>query len=188
MSALILHRQLQKLFIRDGLGPPHLAEAPLADDIGNPTIIDGIASTGDRDLEHCRFAPRAFGDLSSVRIPLLYDHEQPAGTIDRLSYDASGRLLADVTATHATARRCVAFSVGARVREYTIIDNGRGDFEAFITHAELTDLSLVRFPVNPQCKVLSRRLLCPQAMFYELMRQRLVIVSKMLAHLQEAYP
>lgn len=186
MSAKVLHSNLQRLFIRDGLGRPQLWEAPLAADIGNPTIIDGIASTGDRDAEHCRFAPFAFGYRLDLP-PLLYDHEEPAGTVDRLSYDKSGNLLATVTASHRIARRCTAYSVGARIRKYSIIDNGHGDFEALITHAELTDISLVQRPVNPQAKVLSRRPLCGAAMFYELQYRRLVVVSKMLAHIREAY-
>ncbi|BBB99003.1 hypothetical protein [Bradyrhizobium elkanii] len=181
MSGAIMQRELQRLFIRDGLMPKSFA-AEIVDDSGEPVILEGIASTGDRDLEHCRFAPYAFG-RTPARPPLLYDHdpEQIAGMVDDLRYEAQGRLLATVTAHHPTARRCSAFSVGAKIREYTIQDNGSGDFEAVITRAELTDLSLVPRPVNPACRVLSRRQLSPPAMFWHLMHQRVAVLQRVVA-------
>jgi phage head maturation protease len=181
MSALAMQTALQRLFIRDGLTPKSFV-AGLVDDPGAPVILSGLASTGDQDGEHCRFASRAFGDVSLARVPLLYDHDpdQVAGTVDDLHYDSDGRLVATVTAGHPLARRCSAFSIGARIRSYVIHDNGPGKFFAEITKAELTDLSLVPRPVNPQARVLSRRPPCPQAMFWELTRQRVACLQKLV--------
>jgi hypothetical protein len=85
-----------------------------------------------------------------------------------------------VTANHPVARRCSAFSVGAKVREYVIHDNGYRNFEALITRAELTDLSLVQRPVNPHARVLSRRKLSEPAIFWHLMQQRVAVLQKMI--------
>jgi hypothetical protein len=43
-------------------------------------------------------------------LPLYYDHEVEIGTLDSLSYDAQGQLLATVTTQHEKAARCNALS------------------------------------------------------------------------------
>ena len=188
MCAAKLHADLQRLFNKYGLGPPRLREAQLVDDISDSVKLEGLASTVDRDLEFCRFVKHAFGPEDQLgQPPLLYDHEVVAGHVDSLSYDGLGQLVASVTASHPIARRCSAFSVGARVLEYQVIDRGNGDFEALITNAKLTDISLVKLPVNPRAVVLHRRKPAPHDEFYSLMRRRVDIASRMLAYIKEAY-
>jgi hypothetical protein len=125
---------------------------------------------------NARSSPRLRSALSNLDLPpLLFDHlaEQPAaGSVDWLSYDDKGQLLVRATVSHPTAKRCQHFSVGAKVREYKIHDNGKGDFFAEITRAELTDISLTPTPVNPKAIVIRRSRPSPPAQFYSLMVKR----------------
>ena len=102
-------------------------------------VLSGLASTFDVDNERVRFLPRAFGPLPKS-LPLLFEHDpdQVAGTVDELSYDQTGNLCVTVTATHQLARRCNAFSVGAKVRDYVVSDEGPSFF-ATVREAVLTD-------------------------------------------------
>ena len=80
MSALVLPAHMERLMLRHGqeLSPP--PELPLVDTDDHAVIVEGLASTGDRDAEFCVFAPYAFGDLDDARPPLLleHDHAKPA--------------------------------------------------------------------------------------------------------------
>ncbi|MGX1104516.1 HK97 family phage prohead protease [Bradyrhizobium elkanii] len=158
-QALRMQIQLQRLFEREGFQPQPV-EVGLAEDIAEEVIIEGLASTRERDFEHCVFKPFCFGFLTYThRVPLLYRHDpsEVAGTINDLGYDEWGQLTVKATVTHPKARRATRLSVGAKILEYSITDNGGRDFFATITRAEVTDVSLVVSPCNPHALVTLRR-------------------------------
>jgi hypothetical protein len=166
MSALVMRNQLQRLMARDGVAPD-LYVAKLADAVDHDLVMSGLASTGDLDLEYVKFSPFAFGALLPSKLPpLLFDHQPAAGSVDWLSYDHKGQLLVRATVTHPLAKRCEHFSVGAKIRQSKIHDNGTGDFFAEIISAELSDISLTPTPVNPKAIVVSRGRPSPPSQFY----------------------
>ena len=83
----------------------------------------------------------------------------------------------------AMARRCGAWSVGARIHDF-IIHDGAG-FYAEVRKATLTDISLVVAPVNPAALVTSRRPLAPTAEFYGLMERKIECIIKTTALIQK---
>ena len=115
-------------------------------------------------------------------MPLLYDHNaaEPAGTIDELRYDAAGNLTVRATVTHAKAKRCNAFSIGGKVRAYTIKNADSPNFYAAVSRAELTDVSLVECPVNPRALVQSRQRQAPPVEFWDLMAQRVALYQQLV--------
>ena len=58
--------------------------------------------------------------------------------------------------THRQARRCGAFSVAARIRDFTINHADSRHFYAAVSRAELAEVSLVAAPVNQNALVTSR--------------------------------
>lgn len=84
-----------------------------------------------------------------------HDESQPAGIITNLGYDKSGHLRI-CAHTDVMARRCNAFSVGARILEYSIVDADNANFHALISSAEICEISLTDRPANPQALVRSR--------------------------------
>jgi len=122
------------------------------------TILTGIASTPSLDAQRHSVLPGAF-DLK--RTPtLLWRHDAkacPCGTITRLSYRDDGCLVIRALIDDDwIADRAAGFSVAFGVVEYEIKNKGRADFYSAISKANLTEISLVRNPVNPECVVLTR--------------------------------
>ena len=151
-------------------------------------MLEGFASTTDVvDSERIRIAPLAFGASLPKDLPLLYNHDakEPAGSIDELYYDAKGQLMVRATVTHPRARRCQAFSIGAKVRDYALRDADGQNFYAEVLKAELTDVSLVERPVNPNARVLQRSRPTPTYFFYDLMRQRVELCQRLVSIMQQ---
>jgi len=122
------------------------------------TIVTGIASTAALDAQRHSVLPRAFDLTRSV--PLLWRHDakaRPCGTITRLNERDDGFLvIRGLIDDDWIADRAAGFSVAFGVVEYQIKNKGRGDFYSAISKANLTEISLVRNPVNPECVVLTR--------------------------------
>ena len=80
------------------------------------------------------------------------------GTINSLDYDKDGALTIRGTVTDPIARRCNAFSVGATVRDFELVNASTSEFYALIKHASLDEISLIDTPTNPRALVTSRQL------------------------------
>jgi hypothetical protein len=135
----------------------------LADPVDHDVELHGLAATVDVDLTHQKFRGWAFENLcillkSYPLPPLLYKHQDSvvAGTITRLDYDDHGSLKIAAEVSHPMARRCNAFSVGATILKYEIVDNGGQDFHALISSARIDEISLTDRPANPNALVRSR--------------------------------
>ena len=185
MSGLVMQAALEQRFIRYGI-QPQVRAVPLSPPTDHVMVLGGLAPTGDIDHERVRFLPFAFGPLPlPSHLPLLYDHDpdQEAGCLDSLQYTATGNLEVVATVTHKMARRCGAWSVGARIHDF-IIHDGAG-FYAEVRKATLTDISLVVAPGNPAALVTSRRPLAPTAEFYGLMERKIECIIKTTALIQK---
>ena len=117
---------------------------------------------------------------TTYTFPLLHEHDaaKVAGTVDDLGYDASGNLLIKCTATLPAARRCNAFSVGATVREFRIVNESNANFYAEVLKAELTDVSLTARPVNPRALVKTRERPSPNYEFCSLLQRKVGLLSQ----------
>ncbi len=195
MSALVLNAQMSRLMRQHDqtLVTPELV--PLAPAVDHPQILEGRASTLDLDCEKIKFAPFAFGALSSGYPPLLHEHDHSliAGHIERLEYNAEGELLIAAYVTLDQARRCGGFSVGAKVVRFELCDVESPDFYALILKAVLTDVSLTSRPVNRHATVLHRSRPSPASAFraekahwHDLMIKRVELVRQLAGHLQHA--
>jgi hypothetical protein len=178
MTALAMRWQLRQLQHRHRLQPQPCIIA-LTAPTDRPMILNGYASTTDIDLDRCRFRGWAFTWLPWAKPPpLLFKHKEPAGTVDALDYDQRGNLKIRATVTHPVARRCGAFSVGAKVIDYEIREADGPNFHAVITRAEVTEVSLTDVPSNPNALVLNRH----PDLFSHLMQR----VGRLSALLKEA--
>lgn len=146
--------------------PVHI---PLAAPVDHPMILEGYVSTTALDLEHVKMRPWAFTWPRPCKdVPLLHKHNrnEVAGTVDELTYDDKGNLTIRATVTHPEARRCGAFSVAAKVVDYTMHDTDGPNFYAVIRRAELTEISLTDKPANPSALVRYRYRPWPHVQFY----------------------
>ena len=165
--------------------PPQLARA---DAVDYPLQIEGLASTvGNVDAERVLFTAFAFGNPLPQHIPLTYEHDldQLAGTVDELKYDLHGNLEVRATVTHQRAKLCGGFSIGVRALAFEIRNADRADFYAEISSAELTELALTDFPVNPRALVKSRSRVPPHSEYFLLMQQRVRALQKRVRHFTE---
>jgi hypothetical protein len=186
VNSLTLRRSLAELTARHGVQAARRA-VPRAPSTETAMVLTGYASTPDIDDERMRFAPRCFGELPG-HLPLLFEHEEPAGTVDALSYTDDGSVRIVCTVTHEAARRCNAFSVAALVRGYELVNTESRDFHAEITAALLTEISLVSVPINPRALVTHRAVAPPPPLvgeFFGLIAQRVACLQKMTAILQK---
>ena len=161
-TALQMRCDVAKLMRARGvsLEPQRIA---LAAPVSHTVELTGLAATTDIDLGRQKFRGWAFTNLcltlSGYPKPPLYckhDETAPVGTIKHLSYDERGNLTIVAETDHPLASRCGGFSVGARVLEYKIVDNGGADFYGLITKAEITEISLTDCPANPKALVRTR--------------------------------
>jgi hypothetical protein len=188
-AALAMRLKLRRLMREHQvLSEPHVV--PLAEPSDGPLVLEGVAAaTGCIDLDRCALRPFAFGFPLWFRRdllpPLLYRHdpEQVAGRIENLSYDDHGALLIRATVTHAIAKRCGAFSIGAKVLAYELRDADSDRFYAIISSAELMEVSLTSTPAQPEALVKHRYRVSPAAEFYSLAGERvarLIEVARLL--------
>jgi hypothetical protein len=181
-NALKMKCQLAELAAKHGVTRATFRPLPLSAPTACAQHLTGYASSGDVDQDRCRFAPFAFGMVSAARTKLLFRHDpnQVAGTIERLSYDADGRLQIACRVDHEQARRCGGFSVSARIREYILIAPDTPSFYALITDASLDEISLTEIPSNPFALVTSRFPASAQAKLFENLRQYFDVLSKVM--------
>jgi hypothetical protein len=88
------------------------------------------------------------------------------------------------TVTNELARRGNAFSIGATVRDYEIVNADRRDFYGLIKAAELTELSLTDVPANSGCRVLRRNDVCALTQHYDHIKQFVDGLSRAVALMQ----
>ncbi len=182
-NALEMTLQLRRLQQRHNI-PSDIYVAPQAAAVPHPMVLEGYASTCDIDLTRTKFRPYAFGYplLFCQPMPrLLYRHDesQPAGRIDSLQYDHKGNLLIRATVTHEPAKRCNAFSIGARVHAYTMHDVDSPSFYALVTSAELTKISLTDQPANMAALVTRRYRASPTVQLYSLLGEKVSRLAKL---------
>ena len=163
---------------------------PLTEPIAHDVIVEGYASTPAVDLERTRVRPFALAFLSSKMPPLLYRHDatQPAGTILELAYKSREGLFIRAKVTHAMAKRCQGFSVGARVLRYSMVGEHTKDFYAQVDLAELVEVDITDRPSNPQALVSHRHQPSAAARTYELLAEKTKCLTKMVTLLQEMHP
>ena len=108
-----------------------------------------------------RFRPYAFNNpclrMKGYPLPeLLYKHQygQPAGEIASLTYDDKGNLRVVAHVVHELAKRCNAFSVGARINAYEIRDADSKNAHALVIRQRLPK---TRIP-NPGVRTHSLRI------------------------------
>jgi hypothetical protein len=137
-----------------------------------PMILEGLASTGDVDIERVQFAPFAFDPLPSS-VPLHFDHrlDQP-GRIEHLAHNDRGERMISAYVDHPLAVRCGAWSVNGDVLEFTLHDTGSAAFFARVQKIKLREISLVPRPVNPGAKVPRRERPSPMSAYIATSLQR----------------
>ena len=167
-QALKMKVELAALMRRHGITQVPYS-LPLAPATPCPMTLSGFASTNDIDAERMRFRGFAFGLLRPSCVQLLFKHDssQPAGVVEKLSYDPYGRLQIECRVDHELGRRLGAFSVGCRIRSYAIHRADSADFYAEIEDAALEEVSLTDCPSNPRALVRSRFPVGPHVAVFE---------------------
>lgn len=186
MTALGMRYQLSRLQRAHGV-TVHPVTIQLAQPTDRAQVLSGYAATTTRDLQHQQFGGWAFGAVHRYAPPpLYYKHDQmrEVGTIDSLSYDAAGALLITATVPDPLARRANAFSVGATVVDYELVNADTPNFHALIRNATLDEISLTDTPANPAARVTHRRDVCARTELYEHAQQYFARLSQGLALLQ----
>ena len=124
---------------------------------------------------------RCFGTLPTS-LPLLIEHDatRPAGTATPY-YDAQGNLRVRTSPLSGDARRYGAFSIGARIIQYTIHDADRRSFFAEVTAAALIEISLTQHPHLTSALVVNRMRPAARAEFFDLMRKRVDALTQITA-------
>ena len=89
---------------------------------------------------HEQIRPLAFGLNPTPIIPLCYKHGEACGRVRLLTYK-DGALWCEVETPHPEAKRCGAFSISARVDDYTLMDADCPDFYAVITGRRARDFT-----------------------------------------------
>lgn len=159
-AALEMNIRIGRLMQKHGIAPTQIT-IPLAEPTEYPMVLEGLAATTDIDAQRMKLRAYAFGfplRRKSRDVPLLYRHdpEQVAGRIDEIDYDARGNLRIRALVTHPLAKRCGAFSIGARILDYELRDETGPDFHALVTNAELCEVSMTPAPANPYARVTRR--------------------------------
>jgi hypothetical protein len=148
MTALQMKYRLRQLERQRGVGTAAPVPVPMTDPVAGPQVLEGFASTPDVDADRMVFPP---GSLEWPVLPkLLWKHrdDEIAGTVDHLRYDLAGRLRIVATVGHELGRRAPAFSIGAKVLDYKIVDVDTPNFHALVTRAILHEISLTDLPAN----------------------------------------
>jgi hypothetical protein len=171
-EAMQMRFRLAWLASQHGVAPPAREVMSLSSPSDHPLYVEGIAVAADViDSDRMAFRKYCFPLLSWAKPPpLLYRHDpkQIAGEIDTIDYDARGNLRVRALVHHELARRCPAFSIGARVDRYEIRNAERPDFFAFIEQGELLEVSLTDRPANPRALVTNRYRPSPALKTYDL--------------------
>jgi len=181
-GAASLTRQLVVLSRRHGVPTSPPSRLPLAPPPTHPSLIlEGIASAPDIDVDRVRFAPFCFGKSLPASLPLLIEHNHPAGTAT-VHYDSQGTLHCRTSPLSGDAARYPAFSIGARVLQYSIVDaDYRSSFHAEVLAAELTEISLTQYPHLPAARVLQRTPPAASDAFHDLMLRKVDALSRLTA-------
>jgi hypothetical protein len=166
---------------------------PLNDPAPGGMVLEGYASASDVDRERMQFRAYAFGYPLLFRrgLPPLYhrhDETRPVGHVDPLEYDDQGQLRVRATVTHELARRCGAFSIGAKILAYEIRDAARPSFHAVITSATVEEVSLTDRPANLNALVQRRYPVSAAAEIYGLLGARVQCLARLVEQMQEARP
>lgn len=148
---------------------------PLTPPVPHPIIVEGFASTPDVDSDRTKIRPHALTFLPWRLPPLLWKHDpaQVAGTIDELQYDDRGNLTIRATVDHPEARRAGAFSIGAKVLDYVILNGDTPNFSAVIKLAELSEISLTDCPANTRAVVRHRYRTSAASAFYAILGEKM---------------
>ena len=105
-----LQRQLAVLAQKHGVSSSSPCRVPLTAPPEHPTLIlEGIASTSAIDVDRVSFAPFCFGASLPASLPLLIEHDRPAGTAV-VNYDSQGGLRVRTSPLTGEARLFGAFS------------------------------------------------------------------------------
>jgi hypothetical protein len=188
-DALAMRLKLRHLMQRHRV-QSNPVKIPLSDPTDHPMHLEGYCSTDSVDGDRCAFRKYAFGfplRRQYRNVPLLFKHDpnQVAETIDDLEYDDFGDLCVWTTVTHPMAKRMGAFSIGAVVLDYEIVNADSPNFHALTTQAELTEVSLTDTPSNPFAIVHDRNRVSPAVQTYELLTAKMKLLQKMTALIQK---
>jgi phage head maturation protease len=153
-----------------------------------------LASTTNLDLSRQKFRAYAFNNpcllIRDYAVPKLlfkHDESQIAGVINSLSYDNRGNLRIRAEVTHPLAARCNAFSIGARILEYEIVDGDNENFHALISNAEVTEVSLTDRPANPHAVVQSRSRIAPVEPYLKTLSEHTDLAIKGIQIIQRGF-
>ena len=169
MTALGMRLALSRLRKSHGIATPEPVTIPFTPPTERAQVLTGHATTTTVDLQRQRFRGWCFGALNRQPYPPLYFKHQSergeVGAITNLEYDFDGALVVVVVATDPIARRANAFSVGATVKRFEIMDPASPDYHAIITEAWIEEISLTDNPANPAAIVTHRRDVSAEAEF-----------------------
>ena len=182
--------RLGQLMKKHAIATPTRIAIPLAAPTDHPMVLEGYAATTDIDHQRMKLRAYAFGfplRKQYRNVPLLFRHdpEQVAGTIDEIDYDQRGNLRIKATVTHPLAKRCGAFSVGARILDYEMRDETGPGFHALVNHAELCEVSVTHSPANPFALVQHRYRASVQVEFYNDAIKLVTCMQKFVGLLQQ---
>jgi hypothetical protein len=152
--SLALQIALRRRLIQHDLAHPTPLVLPFLPATEGSQYLEGIAAHTSMDLVRTKFKPFCFTWGKDVK--LLYRHDEVAGNITSLNYDAQGNVKVTCEVSHTLARRSPGFSVGATVKSFAIINGDTPNFYALINEAVIDEVSLTPSPANLECKVTSR--------------------------------
>jgi hypothetical protein len=184
-QALAMKVALARCAERHGTLPPESCELPLSDPCPGPLCIRGVAAATSIDSQRTAFSPKCFGFKFDLKtIPVLYRHDSSRviGTLDEVSYGPRGELIAQATIDDPEAARCPAFSVGATILRYELVDEHLPTAYARVLEARLEEVSITRSPANADAIILEKWPAAP-GRFFILMQRRVELIAAMAAML-----
>ena len=181
-AALQMRVRLRELAERHRIKAKRPDSLPLAPPAACPMLLSGQASSNHVDEERMAFAPYAFGLLSRSRTKLLLRHDPAiiAGVVEELKYDCYGNLQIVARVEHVEARRQPAFSIGAWIKSYEIVDADKPSFFARVTEASLEEVSLTSDPSNRTALVRSQFPANAQAKHYDNLLQYIGALKQLI--------
>jgi hypothetical protein len=179
-----LKLELATLAQRHGVAPPAPIILPPAPASMDDVAVEGFAATRNMPLDRIMLRGWCFPilpwEMDKPKVRLLYKHkdDEVAGTIQRLAYDDHGQLKIKANITHPFAKLCGGFSVSAKILAYEMRETDDPKrFHAFVTNAELDEISLTNEPADPTALITRRG--CPSSVV-----KNFDIIQKQLANVQ----
>jgi hypothetical protein len=148
-----------RLTERHGGVPAGAASLPLFDPVPGPVCVRGVAAATSVDSQRTAFSPGCFGfrfDLKAIAVLYRHDVARIVGTLDELTYSPKGDLIAQATIDDPDAARCPAFSVGATIIRYELVDDHLPIAHARVLEARLDEVATTPAPANGDARVLER--------------------------------